>query len=143
MDDALMMGIFHRHGDRRHVFRGLGRSQQAFAGAPGQVGSVHKFHGKERLALVLAHLEDGDDVRMLQARSHFGFAPETLLEGGVGASAGQKELQRDDPIEAALARAEDRAHSAVRYHAQNLVAADVGSFPAGNWNVLQIRGSAS
>jgi hypothetical protein len=79
------------------------------------------FHDKERLAVMLADLEDLHDVGVLQAGHRFRLLTKARLLFGGGVFAAQDHFQGHDPVDPELACLVDPSHAAVAQHAQDLV----------------------
>src|SRR5262252_1750155 len=71
----------------------------------------YKFHGDKEPALVLAHLIDCCDARMVQGRRNAGFRENHLSLLMVPSVFFGKEFQRDGPPELQVFRAVDHSHS--------------------------------
>ena len=67
MDQALAMGVMDRLGDRDHHRRGPPRVAHESAHLTRQVFPLDQLHRVEGMTLVAPHLEDGDDVGMIEA----------------------------------------------------------------------------
>ena len=124
MDDALLMGGVDGVGEDLDQPGRLARRQRGAVQMPSQTAAAAKFQREERLALVLADLEDLHDVRMLQAGDGLGLTAEAGQLALVGIAAGQNHFQGDDAVGLDLPGPVDNAHSAASEDAQDLVAGD-------------------
>jgi hypothetical protein len=86
--------------------------------------SLEKLHHEERMALVLADVVQGTDVRMLEPGHRAGFALEALAPHRVGGQRRRQHLDRHRPVEPGVARLEDLAHAAFADQRQDLVRAE-------------------
>ena len=82
------------------------------------------LHRDVRRPVVLEVVVHGHDVRVAERTGHARLAHEPLRERGVGRVEGSELLQRDEPVQVALAREVDRRHAAAPELAEDLVAAD-------------------
>ena len=78
---------------------------------PGQVASADVFHGQEGQALVLADLEDLDDVGMEELGGGLGLDPQPRPFPQPGVLAGQDHLDGDDPAQVRLPGLVDDPHA--------------------------------
>src|SRR5262249_31369182 len=86
--------------------------------------SFDVFHRDERLVVVLADIEDGDNVGMLEAAGRSGLADETLAELFV-VELLLEQLDRHQPIDTWIARQQNLAHPALGEPPEHLKPADV------------------
>ena len=77
------------------------------------------------LALMLTHLEDRDDPRVVEVGGRLGLDVEAFDIGLGGELAGEDHLQRDGAVEANLPRPVDDAHAAPGDLLEQLVVAEV------------------
>ena len=84
--------------------------------------AVDVLHDDERRAVLLAPVEDADDVGVVQARGGLRLAPEPLDERGVARELGGEHLERDGAVELRVAGEVHVGHAAVRDLADDLVA---------------------
>ena len=110
-----------------------GQDALQHAGALGQRHPPHPrpqrapldvLHRDVRRPVVLEVVVHGHDVRVAERTGHARLAHEPLRERGVGRVEGSELLQRDEPVQVALAREVDRRHAAAPQLAEDLVAAD-------------------
>jgi hypothetical protein len=106
VEDAQLVRVLQRLADLRRDMQGLRRLEAAVPlHQPAAVNAVDELHDDEFLRFV-AGVEDGDDVRMLEARAQLGFpleAPHRKREVGEGLG---DELDRDVALEPLVARSE-------------------------------------
>jgi hypothetical protein len=86
---------------------------------------LHVLHGDEWLAVVLADVEDRDDVDVPQPAGGSRFARESLADFGV-VEALAKQLDGDQAIDRRIAGEIERPHPPLTDAVQNLVATDRG-----------------
>ena len=102
-----------RAGDVEPDAGGLRRAQPTEPPQPGrQVLALDELHDEERLAVVGAGLEAGDDVRVAQDGRGQRLAPEAHRDVGVGDDLAAQQLDRHGPVELGVDRAMDRRHAA-------------------------------
>src|SRR5262249_44378457 len=88
--------------------------------------SVEQLHDHELLAIVLADVVDGADVRMIQRRGNPRFTVEPVERLRVRGELGRQKLDRDLPAEPHVFRAINDAHSAAAEALENAVVSDRG-----------------
>ena len=93
------------------------------------------LHGDERLAVVLADVVDGDDVRVLQPRREPRLALEALADVGV---VDAQHLDRDEAIDGRIEREEERAHAALAEALADVIAID--GRRAASWRTRHVEG---
>jgi hypothetical protein len=112
VDDSLLVRelkrVTHLRDNRERVDR---REVPAAEHFP-QVHAVHELHEEVVQPARLAEVVDGHDVRVAEPRQRAGLADESFLEAGVAVDARWKDLERDEPVEPALACLVDRPHPA-------------------------------
>jgi hypothetical protein len=79
------------------------------------------------VAVVLADVVERADVRMLEARDVARLALEALAPPGIGGDAGRQDLDRDQTIQARVARLEHLAHAALADEREHFVRSESGS----------------
>ena len=126
MDEALRVRRVERVRDlcddrerARRIERALRAQELA------QVGALHEAHDEVEAAVELARVVDRHDVRVLERHRQLRLAREALAEAFVGRELGRHQLQRDDALEAEVARAVDHAHSALPDELLGAVAEEV------------------
>ena len=72
---------------------------------------VQEFHGDKRLAVLLADVVDGANVRMVQGGCSLGLTFESCQRRGIKRNVFWKKLQRDKTAEAIVLRFVDHTHS--------------------------------
>ena len=90
--------------------------------AVGERAAFDQFQGEERLAVVLADLEDLDDVRVLQLGGGRRLGPEPGELVGPGVAGPEDHLEGDEAVQRLLPRLVDDAHAAATELGQDLVA---------------------
>ena len=111
MQDAVLMRVVNGLGNFFEVGGGLSGRQQFFANQFGQVFAFDIIHREVMLPLMLPHLVNGHNVRMMQAGCRFGLGAEAFDELVAGEFAEQEHFHRHDPVQAHLARFVDDAHA--------------------------------
>ena len=92
-----------------------------------QVGAVDEAHREVELAVDLAGVVDGDDVRVLERGRQPGLAQEALTERAIGGEVRGEQLQRDVAVEREIARAVDDAHPTTADDRLDPVAGELGA----------------
>jgi hypothetical protein len=111
VEDRLLVRVAHGARHRlQHAGRLLRVEGTVALDPPGQVLALDEVHGQPRRAVLLAHLEDRDDVRVLEARGRRGLDPQPLLDLGPGRPL--QDLERHAPAERLVAGDEDHPHAA-------------------------------
>jgi hypothetical protein len=124
VEDAALVGVVDRPGERLHQPGRARRRQGRAVEFLVEAAAVRVLHDKERPAGGFADLVDLDDVRVLQAGRRLGLdlEPGPFLGPGVGAR--QDHLQGRQAVEARLPGPVDDAHAAAAHHVEHLVARD-------------------
>ena len=126
VDHAVAVGEGERGGHAGADGGDLARRQRLGVAQDGGEGpAVDELHHDEVGAVVLAPVEDGDDVGMRQVGGGLGLAPEALDEGAVDRQLGEEHLERDGPIELAIHGAVDLGHAAAGDQVGHLIAARI------------------
>ena len=99
----------YRGDDRRDP---LGGQRSLTAQQRADVPALHEAHRDEQHLPGLAGLVDRDDVRVVHGCRRPRLPDEALPEHVVGAHRGGHDLQRHEPVQALVARAEDNGHPA-------------------------------
>ena len=128
MDDPTTVGHVHGPGQRLddpgRVLGGL-----RFTGDPLlQAASLEELQREIRQAVVLADLEDLDDVGVVDGGDGQGLGLEANQVLRSCTDAGLDHLQRDQALEPDLPRLVHDPHAAGHQHPQDLVAGDPGEF---------------
>jgi hypothetical protein len=79
-----------------------------FQGAPRD-----EIHREIRLAVVLSHFVDGDDIGMMQSCHHFRLAPKSRQLTRASQPPSPKDLDRYEPVQTFLARLENDTHTSM------------------------------
>src|SRR5262245_6839721 len=117
----------HRLGNGFGQFRSARRAQWLVAGERRRIAALDHFHRNMRLAVVLAHFVDGNNVRMTETGRHLGLAAKA--EGVLGEVWCEQNFDRYQPVEAHLTRAIDHPHAATGNFLQQLVVAERAEDP--------------
>ncbi len=124
VDDPAAVGHVHGPGQRLddpgRVLDGL-----RLGGDPlRQAAPIEELQREIGQAVVLADLEDLDDVRVVDGGDGAGLGLEAGQVAGSRAGAGEDHLERDQAVEPGLPRLVDDPHAALAQHPQDLVAGD-------------------
>ena len=103
MDDALGVRLRQRVGDLRRVLQRVRERQPPAADPVGERRALDVLHGDEVDAVRLADVVDRDDVGMVQRRGRPGFLHEAPPALRVGDLVRAQDLERDQPVETAVA----------------------------------------
>ena len=123
MHDALCVGGVQTRSRLAEPLDRSARSNRSRSNSIVDRSSIEVFHDDERLAVVLADVEDGDDVRVRgEARCGSCLARESRAYVRVTRVAFGEHLHRDRSAEEAVGRAVDVAHPAARERADGGVA---------------------
>jgi len=119
----MLVGEVHGRGQRLDQLRRLAVRQRLADDFLFQAATLDVFHGQERPVVVLAHLMDLHDVRVLQPGSDRGFLEEPcpLLVPHVRRS---NHLQGDDPVQLDLPGLVDHPHAAAADFFKQLIRAN-------------------
>ena len=127
VDDALGVGEGEAVRDLLHDVELVPQVVQA----PGaddllEVHALEELHRHVEAALLLAEVEDGDDVQVVQAGGGLGLAAEPLHEVVVGGEHAGHRLDGDEPVEDGVPGLVDLAHGPLADAGDDLVLADAG-----------------
>ena len=121
--DAVLVRERERRGDVGTDVGDLRRREQAVGpDHVAQGATVDVLHHDEGGAVLLAPVEDADDVGLVQAGRRLGLTPEPLDEHRVARELGREDLERDGAVELRVAGEVHVGHAAVRDLADDLVA---------------------
>src|SRR6185503_15643417 len=95
MQHSMLMRIMHRLSDSSDITRRSFGHQRAGPRKFAQRHAVDVVHAEVVLALLLAEVMDGDDVRMLEARGQFGLGAQTIQVNLGSQRSVQEHLDRD------------------------------------------------
>ena len=90
-----------------------------------EVRALQQLHGHVDLAVLLAVVVDGDDVRVVQAGRGLGLALEALAQRVVGAELGGDRLDRHEAVQDRVVGLVDLAHRALTDLFKDLVLPDL------------------
>ena len=114
VDDAAVVRGLDGAGGLGGEARGLARGQDPLlAQDRGEVLALDELHDDVRARRVVAEVEHGDDVRVVERRGGLCLVAEAGEEVGVLAVLGPQELDRDVALELGVAGAVDRGHAAL------------------------------
>jgi hypothetical protein len=126
MDQTARVRRVERRGGLCHE---LGRPRRwqrpALVQQPAEVRSLDPAHRDVEAAVVVACVVDGDHVRVVELRGHARLAHEAGPEPLVARELRRDHLERDDPVELAVAGAIDHAHAAAARDRLDGVAGDL------------------
>ena len=132
VDDAGGMGGGESRGELAGDRRRLGACEAPVRPPGEELGerrAVVVGHGEKTLALVLADLVDGPDVRMVQGGRGLGLAAEAGLVGRARIAPLTEELEGDLPTQLDVLGEIDDAHAAAAEGAEQPVVGDLGELP--------------
>src|SRR5437879_3668620 len=122
MDDAGTMRPVERVADLDRDLQRIGDGNRTRAREPiGERFPFEIFEEEEVDAILMAHVEPGAVVGMLQRRDSTRFTVEALAQLRIGGELRWQDLDRDRPIEPRVARAVDLAHAAGSERRDDLV----------------------
>ena len=111
MDDTARVSVGERGGDRRAVPPRLVPVERPTADDGVQRVALDELHHEHRLAVVLEHVVEPDDVRVLEARERRRLALEALAQLGVVGDPRVQDLERDVTAQPLVAYPPDDAHA--------------------------------
>jgi hypothetical protein len=124
MEDAVPVSVMDRLGDGLDVPGRHSRRDGPVAHDLAQRPAGHVVHREERLTLVLAHLVNGYDVRVLQRGSGLGLGAEPTHELGPRERGADHHFEGDNAVQASLPGSVNHAHSPTGDFLQQLVVAE-------------------
>ncbi len=92
-----------------------------------EVGPLDVAHGDEQLAVGLAGLVDGDDVRVFERCRGLRLADEPLTEAGILGELGGQDLEGDPPFQPVVQGQIDDAHPPAPEHRLDAISSKFGS----------------
>src|SRR2546429_1839600 len=119
------MRVVDGFGNELDVTRGFRGRQRTVAHELGEVLSLDVIHREVVLAVVDAHVVNGDDVRVPEVSRSRDLALEPLNDLLACEPLGQNHLYRDDALEIEMPRAIDHAHPAAGNLFEKLVVGEV------------------
>ena len=131
MHDPAPVGRLDGLGQGAQQRGGLAGRQRIARQLLGQVAALDEFHREVRLAVVVAHVVDLDDIRVLQAGRRFRFPKEALPRLRAGMRAVQQHLEGDAAVEAQLPGLVDHAHPAAAEQFVDFMPRDLGQVGRG------------
>ena len=123
MENAVLMSVMHCLRDGLEVSGSSYGGQRLIPHQFRQRASLDEVHREERLAIVLANVVNGDDVRMLQRRGGTGLGPKPLQEVVAAELAERKQLESNEAVQVKLPRLINGAHAPLGNLLQHLVIA--------------------
>src|SRR5262245_26786356 len=113
MDQAMLVGGGESVGDVASDAENFHRGQRIAVGqAILQRAALEQLHGEKRNVLVLAHLEDRNNVIVLDAGAQTRLSKESLAGLRVGGELGQDHLEGHVALQVAVQCPVDNSHSA-------------------------------
>ena len=129
MGDVMAMGERERLGHLRRDRQGLVERESALRA--GQTGGqrlpLQQLHHEERMALVIADVVHGADVRMGEGRDAPGFALEALPADRVAAQFSVEQLDGDRAAEPSIAHPVDVTHPARAQRGEDFIRTEAGA----------------
>ncbi len=127
VDDPLLVRRREAVGDLQRVVDGLARRQaRALQDVP-QRFAFEQLLDDVRLAVVLADVEDGRDVGVVEGAGGLRLQLETAQAVGVGGEGGGEDLDRDVAVQARVPGAVDLPHAAGADGGEDFVGAEAGA----------------
>ena len=111
VDEAFGVGGVERVRDLRHDVDGPRRREQTDADHGGEVDAMNEPHVDEKLAVDLAEVVDGDDVRFAQLGRQRRLAAEAHPVLGVGGELPGQAFERHDPVAPGVEGPKDLPHA--------------------------------
>ena len=127
MDDARTVRPVERRRDLDRRLERLVDRESALRQPIRQRLALEILHDEERGAVLLAHVVQRADVRMIELRDRAGLAIEALAELRVGREGVRENLDRDRAIEPRVAGFVDLAHPAGADERQDFVRAEASA----------------
>jgi hypothetical protein len=124
VNDPAGVGELHGPGQDSDQLRRLACRLGLARQFPRETSTFDKFHREVRSALVHPAVEDLHDVRVPQARHRLRLPLEPAPLARLGIRAGERHLQRDQPVELQMPDAKDDPHTAAAEHRLDLVTRD-------------------
>src|SRR2546429_533075 len=121
MQNIFCVGELDGLRNRLEVLNCLLRRQRTGADSVGERACADEFHREKSQPLLLAHIIDGHDVRMLQLRNRQCFGAKSLPKFGTSELASREYLQGNLTVQAELKRPIDDTHSAAANFFQQLI----------------------
>ena len=128
MDDPQPVGGGERIGEIDGVAQGLVEAEGPAREPIGERLPFAVLHHQEVDAVLVSHVVERADVRMVQRGDRPRLAIEALAPGGIGHVIGPRTLMATDSIEAPVEGAIDLAHAAAAERTSDLVRAEPGAF---------------
>ena len=126
VNQPVLVGVVQRLGHRRHEFHGLVQRHTGLLEPPGEVGAVDELrHDEAREPLGAAHVEHGQDVRVVEAGDGAGFLQVRFGLVGPGHQARVRHLDRHRAVQLVVVRQVDQPEPAPAQHPLDAVAADL------------------
>jgi hypothetical protein len=139
VDDPFAVGLVECVGDLDGTTECEIERQRSSCESIGQRLTFQVFHDQEVGAIVLSHVEHRTDVRMAQRGERLRLALESLLHIGTGSHVRWQDLDRDDAIQAGVARPVDLAHTACPKRSDDLERPEACARRQGHCGELLIR----
>ena len=112
MDDAARVGVGERGGDRREQDAHLVPGERASGDERREAVALDQLHHEDGRAVVVDHVVEADDVRVLEPRERGRLALEAHAQLGLVGDPGVEDLHGDVAVEPLVVRAPDDAHAA-------------------------------
>src|SRR6266852_8751468 len=112
MDDTLCVRGIKRVGDLNSQFQHLVQRKRSSCNTVLEGLTIHKFHGYELLAVVLADVVNRADIRVIQRRGRLRLAAKAFERGRVLSRSRREKLESDQTLQARVFSLIDDAHPA-------------------------------
>jgi hypothetical protein len=121
MDDARAVRLVERFGDLDRDVQRLVRLQRSPRDPCDERFALQVLHDEVVGPVLVPHVEEGADMRMLKGRDRLGLSLETRFQLGIG---GRKNLDGDHAVEPRVARLVDLAEAARAQRGDDVVGAE-------------------
>jgi hypothetical protein len=121
MDDARTMGFVEGRSDLNGVVESAIQWESAFADSRSQRFAVEQFHHEEVDVAFVSNIVQRADVGMVQRGYSASLSLEPFSKLGIGCEIGREDFDRDEAVEACVARAVHLSHAAGIQGVQDLV----------------------
>ena len=120
-DSASTLPLASITGDLPSVIQRLVLGNRALPKARPERLPFQEFEDDKQVSLMSANIVSGDHIRVIQRAHRFGFLIEPLPPSLIRREVGIQNLQRNNPVESAVAASVDLSHTALTEQPQNFV----------------------
>ena len=125
VQDSALVSVMHGASHRRHQARGIAGVVPEPGGQECEIAAFDQLHAEIVVALVLTHLIDRDNMRMIEVRGGLGLKSEAEQVIIGREPPGPNHLECQNAIQADLASTVDHSHAPLRDHALQFVVAKI------------------